>query len=47
LGLGNQVLTSTRGVIIWQGVEIRHNTGTGEDESPLCLPITIRRQKQE
>ncbi len=27
LGLGSQVATSTRGVIIWQGVENRHNTG--------------------
>ncbi len=28
LGLGNQVAISTRGVIIWQGVENGHNTGT-------------------
>lgn len=27
LGLGNQVAISMRGVIIWQGVENRHNTG--------------------
>ncbi len=27
LGLGNQIAISTRGVIIWQGVENRHNTG--------------------
>lgn len=27
LELGNQVLTSRRGVIIWQVVKIRHNTG--------------------
>ncbi len=27
LGLGNQVAISTRGVIIWQGVENGHNTG--------------------
>ncbi len=26
LGLGNQVAISTRGVIIWQGVENGHNT---------------------
>lgn len=26
LGLGNQVAASTRGVIIWLGVENRHNT---------------------
>ncbi len=28
LGLGNQVVISTRGVIIWQGVENGHKTGT-------------------
>ncbi len=28
LGLGNQIAISTRGVIIWQGVENGHNTGT-------------------
>ncbi len=28
LGLGNQVAISTRGVIIWQGVENGHNTGS-------------------
>ncbi len=33
LGLGNQVAISTRGVIIWQGVENGHNTGT----QSLCL----------
>ncbi len=27
LGLGNQIAISTRGVIIWQGVENGHNTG--------------------
>ncbi len=27
-GLGNQVAISTRGVIIWQGVENGHNRGT-------------------
>ncbi len=27
LGLGNQVVISIRGVIIWQGVENGHNTG--------------------
>ncbi len=26
LGLGNQIAISTRGVIIWQGVENGHNT---------------------
>ncbi len=31
LGLGNQIAISTRGVIIWQGVENGHNTG-----SPAC-----------
>ncbi len=29
LGLGNQIAISTRGVIIWQGVENGHNTGSG------------------
>ncbi len=29
LGLGNQVAISTRGVIIWQGVENGHNTVAG------------------
>ncbi len=33
LGLGNQVAISRRGVIIWQGVENGHNTGT----QSLCL----------
>ncbi len=28
LGLGNQIAISTRGVIIWQGVENGRNTGT-------------------
>ncbi len=28
LGLGNQIAISTRGVIIWQGVENGHNTGS-------------------
>ncbi len=28
LGLGNQVAILPRGVIIWQGVENGHNTGT-------------------
>ncbi len=28
LGLGNHIAISTRGVIIWQGVENGHNTGT-------------------
>ncbi len=27
LGLGNHIAISTRGVIIWQGVENGHNTG--------------------
>ncbi len=27
LGLGNHIEISTRGVIIWQGVENGHNTG--------------------
>ncbi len=27
LGLGNHIAISTRGVIIWQGVENEHNTG--------------------
>ncbi len=27
LGLGDQIAISTRGVIIWQGVENGHNTG--------------------
>ncbi len=31
LGLGNHIAISTRGVIIWQGVENGHNTG-----SPAC-----------
>ncbi len=37
LGLGNHIAISTRGVIIWQGVENGHNTGMcleeGEDQS--------------
>ncbi len=28
LGLGNQIAISMRGVIIWQGVENGHNTGS-------------------
>ncbi len=28
LGLGNHIAISTRGVIIWLGVENGHNTGT-------------------
>ncbi len=28
LGLGNHIAISTRGVIIWQGVENGHNTGS-------------------
>ncbi len=28
LGLGNQIAISRRGVIIWQGVENGHNTGS-------------------
>ncbi len=28
LGLGNQIAISTRGVIIWQGVENGHKTST-------------------
>ncbi len=31
LGLGNHVAIATRGVIIWQGVENRHNTGPGHN----------------
>ncbi len=30
LGLGNQIAISTRGVIIWQGVENGHNTVIAE-----------------
>ncbi len=50
LGLGNQVAISTRGVIIWQGVENGHNTGThvlsfgfvsgfGHSRSMFCLVV--------
>ncbi len=37
LGLGNQIAISTRGVIIWQGVENGHNTGV----VPNCDPCQI------
>ncbi len=33
LGLGNQIVISTRGVIIWQGVENGHNTSTSYRQS--------------
>ncbi len=33
LGLGNHIAISTRGVIIWQGVENGHNTGTSRHKS--------------
>lgn len=47
LGLGNQVAISTRGVIIWQGIENGHNTGTTftlfcfiqTQRSPSCISV--------
>ncbi len=42
LGLGNQVAISTRGVIIWQGVENGHNTGGLEGASAGCGPSEPR-----
>ncbi len=41
LGLGNQIAISTRGVIIWQGVENGHNTGTGLTHG--CEWVDVRR----
>ncbi len=37
LGLGNQIAISTRGVIIWQGVENGHNTDPCQIITPLVL----------
>ncbi len=37
LGLGTHIVISTRGVIIWQGVENGHNTGTLKHELAVCL----------
>ncbi len=39
LGLGNHIAFSTRGVIIWQGVENGHNTGVVPNSDP-CQIIT-------
>ncbi len=51
LGLGNQVAISTRGVIIWQGVENGHNTGAGLCFKLLCVspsdnPMCVMRHLQ-
>ncbi len=43
LGLGNHIAISTRGVIIWQGVENGHNTGSVGSVSATGLgPILAR-----
>ncbi len=36
LGFGNQEAISTRGVIIWQGVENRHNNGKSQGLNKVC-----------
>ncbi len=39
LGLGNHIAISTRGVIIWQGVENGHNTGCWLAISTVDVPL--------
>ncbi len=41
LGFGNHIVISTRGVIIWQGVENGHNTGTGFDNQEFVCAVKV------